>query len=80
MCRSSIEPSCTTDPLARIPYKVYPNERIVNNSMLCLVCKFLVEDECSKTTRDRAPSHDGVSMWFMLAIRFVPQFVTGWGN
>jgi hypothetical protein len=47
MCRSSIEPSCTIDPIARIPYKVYPNERIVNNSMLCLVCKLLVEDEWS---------------------------------
>jgi hypothetical protein len=29
---------------------------------------------------DRAPSHDGGSMWFMLAIRFVALCETGWGN
>jgi hypothetical protein len=32
------------------------------------------------TARDRAPSHDGGSMWFMLAIGFVALCETGWGN
>jgi hypothetical protein len=30
-----------------------------------------VEDEWLIAARDRAPSYDGGSMWFMLAIRFV---------
>jgi hypothetical protein len=30
-----------------------PNERIVNDNMLCLVCRLSVEDEWSKAARDR---------------------------
>jgi hypothetical protein len=32
------------------------------------------------TARNRAPSHDGRSMWFMLAIVFVALCETGRGN
>jgi hypothetical protein len=32
------------------------------------------------TARDRAPSHDGGSMWFMLAIEFVALCETVRGN
>jgi hypothetical protein len=62
-----MEPSCITTPLQE--YLVYPNERIVNDSMLCLLFMLSVEDEWSKADCDRAPSHDGGSIWFMLAIR-----------
>jgi hypothetical protein len=31
-------------------------------------------------TRDRTPSHDGGSMWFMLAIRLVALHETGQSN
>jgi hypothetical protein len=54
-------------------YLVYPFERIVNDSMLCLVCRLSLEDEWSKAARNRVPSHDDSSMWFMLAIGFVAQ-------
>jgi hypothetical protein len=30
-----------------------PNERIVNDNMICLVCRLSVEDEWSKAARDR---------------------------
>jgi hypothetical protein len=40
----------------------------------------LVEDEWWIAAQDRAPSHDGASMWFMLAIRFVALYETGRGN
>jgi hypothetical protein len=43
---------------------VYPYERIVNDTMLCLVCRISVEDEWSKTTRDRALSSNGHPMWY----------------
>ena len=52
-------------------YLVYPYERIVNDSMLCLVCRLSVEDEWSKAARDRALSIDGGPMWFMSSDRFV---------
>jgi hypothetical protein len=35
-------------------YLVYPNGRIDNDSMPSLVCRLLVEDEWSKTARERA--------------------------
>jgi hypothetical protein len=38
-----------------------------------------VEDESLIAARDRAPSHDGSSMWFMLAIGY-GLWETGWGN
>jgi hypothetical protein len=41
---------------------------------------FSVEDEWLITARDRVPSHDGSSMWFMLAIGFVSLCETGRGN
>jgi hypothetical protein len=37
----------------------------------------LVEDEWLITARDRDPSHDGSSMWFMIAIGFVVVCETG---
>jgi hypothetical protein len=41
--------------------------------------RFSIEDEWLITTRDRAPSHDGGSMWFMLAIGFV-SFMWDWAG
>jgi hypothetical protein len=38
-----------------------------------------VEDEWLIITRDRAPSHDGGSIWFMLVIGS-GLCETGWGN
>ena len=52
-------------------YLIYPYERIVDDSMLCLVCRLSVEDEWSKTAHDRALSSDGGSMWFLSSDRFV---------
>jgi hypothetical protein len=40
----------------------------------------LVEDEWLITTRDWPPSHNGGSMWFMLAIGFIALCETGQGN
>jgi hypothetical protein len=40
----------------------------------------MVEDGWLKAARDMVPSHDGGSMWLMLAIGFMVQFETGWGN
>jgi hypothetical protein len=40
----------------------------------------MVEDEWLVTTCDRAPSHDGGSMWFMLAIGYIALCETGRGN
>jgi hypothetical protein len=45
-------------------YLVYPYERIVNDSMLCLVCSISVEDEWSKITRDMTLSSDGGPMLY----------------
>jgi hypothetical protein len=39
-----------------------------------------VEDRWLIATRDRAPSRDGGSMWFMLGIRFVALCETGRGQ
>jgi hypothetical protein len=39
-----------------------------------------VEDEWWIAIRDRAPSHDGGSMWFILMIGFVALYKTGLGN
>jgi hypothetical protein len=58
-----MEPSCIMASLQG--YLVYPNERIVNDSMLYLVCRLLVEDQWLKATCDRVPSRDGGYMWFM---------------
>jgi hypothetical protein len=41
---------------------------------------FSVEDEWLITAHDRAPSHDGGSMWFMIVIGFVALSEIGWGN
>jgi hypothetical protein len=38
-----MEPSCIMTPLQE--YLVYPNKRIDNDSMLCLVCRLSVEDK-----------------------------------
>jgi hypothetical protein len=70
-----MEPSCIMTPLQG--YLVYPNERVVNDSMLRLVCRLSVENEWSKAARDRAPSRDGGSLWFILAIRLWHKFETG---
>jgi hypothetical protein len=39
-----------------------------------------VEAEWLIATHDRAPSHDGGSMWIMLVIGFVALCETNWGN
>ena len=52
-------------------YLVYPYERIVNDSILCLVCRLSIEDEWLKAARDRAHSIDGGPMWFMSSDRFM---------
>jgi hypothetical protein len=39
--------------------------------MLCLMCWLSVQDERPKAAHDRALSHDGGFMCFMLAIEFV---------
>ena len=71
-----MEPSCTRDTLPGVlwnlvalgtpfqEYLVYPYERIVNGSMLCLVDRVSVEDGWSETTRDRALSSDEGPMWY----------------
>jgi hypothetical protein len=43
-------------------YLVYPYERIVIDSMLCLVGRLSVEDEWPEAARDRALSIDGGPM------------------
>jgi hypothetical protein len=52
-------------------YLVYPYERKVNDSMLCLVCRLSVKNEWSKAARDRALSINGGPMWFMSSDWFV---------
>jgi hypothetical protein len=61
-----MEPSCTTDPLTRIPCLPLRRNKIIE--WLGLVYRPSVEAEWLIAARDRAPSHDGGSMWFMLAI------------
>jgi hypothetical protein len=61
-------------------YLVYPYRRNRTIVWLCLVCRPSVEDEWSKASRDRAPSHMGGSMWFILLIGFVVQLEIERGN
>jgi hypothetical protein len=46
--------------------------------MLCLVDRISIEDEWSKTTRDKALSFDGGPMWYkLLAFKFVANMRPG---
>jgi hypothetical protein len=47
---------------------------------LCLLNSPSVEAEWLIAAHVRAPSHDGGSIWFILAIRFVALCETGRGN
>jgi hypothetical protein len=72
-----MEPSCIMNILPC--YLVYtPRDGI--RTIEWLINRPSVEAEWLIAAHNRVPSHDGGSMWFMLAIGFVALCETGRGN